>query len=298
MASVMIPEPTPIVVGVDGTGRSRDALALATRLADASQRLVLTHVHDHGPLSIGPSTDNYEQLVREVVHFTFAAAKQTLAPVAQRELRLVSNPSPAAGLQSIAQETGASVIVVGSSHRSPLRVLGGSVTESVLASASVPVAVAPNDYARTARGLLTIGSGFDGSPESREALAWAANLARRRHAHLVALAVHTRMAFGGVPAAGVVNLRSANDTFRAALHEQLADTVAARGDGDEASSRMLDGDAVSELAEASAELDLLVLGSRGYGPVRRVLFGSVSRALARYAACPVVVVPRGAAPQS
>ena len=66
----------------------------------------------------------------------------------------------------------------------------------------------------------------------------------------------------------------------------------------EASGRLLDGDAVGELAEASAELDLLVLGSRGYGPVRRVLFGSVSRALARYAACPVVVVPRGADPQS
>ena len=298
MGSDMILNTAPLVVGVDGTDRSRDALALATRLADPGQRLVLTHVHDYGRLSIGPSPGDYEQLVRKIVDFTFAAAKETLAPVAQRELRLVSNPSPAAGLQAIAQETGASVIVVGSSHRSPLRVLGGSVTESVLASASVPVAVAPNDYTRTAHSLLTIGSGFDGSPESREALAWAANLARRRRAHLVALAVHTRMAFGGVPTAGVANHQSANDTSRAALYEQLGDAVAARGDGDEASGRLLDGDAVGELAEASAELDLLVLGSRGYGPVRRVLFGSVSRALARYAACPVVVVPRGAAPHS
>jgi nucleotide-binding universal stress UspA family protein len=43
------------------------------------------------------------------------------------------------------------------------------------------------------------------------------------------------------------------------------------------------------------EVDLLVCGSRGYGPMRRVLLGGVLRKLIRRAACPVVVVPRGAA---
>jgi nucleotide-binding universal stress UspA family protein len=56
---------------------------------------------------------------------------------------------------------------------------------------------------------------------------------------------------------------------------------------------VLEGDAASELAAASAELDLLVLGSRGYGSVRSALLGSVSRALVRSAACPVVVLPAG-----
>jgi nucleotide-binding universal stress UspA family protein len=42
----------------------------------------------------------------------------------------------------------------------------------------------------------------------------------------------------------------------------------------------------------SSELDLLVAGSRGYGPVRSVLVGSVSRALVRDASCPIVVAPR------
>lgn len=293
MGVIVILQTTPLVVGVDGSERSRDALALATRLADPDQRLLLTHVHNFGRLANLLSGGEYEQLVREVADSTFAAVQETLVPAAQRELRLVANPSPAAGLQEIAHETGASIIVVGSSHRSGLgRVLAGSVTESVLAGASVPVAVAPHDYTRTEPGLLTIGCGFDGSPESREALAWAANLARRRHARLVALAVHTRLAFGGVPTAGVIRHQSANDALRAALDEQLGEAVAAHGDGKEASGRLLDGDAASELAEASAELDLLVLGSRGYGPVRSVLLGSVSRALVRSAACPVVVLPR------
>jgi nucleotide-binding universal stress UspA family protein len=40
------------------------------------------------------------------------------------------------------------------------------------------------------------------------------------------------------------------------------------------------------------EADLLVLGSRAYGPVRRALLGSVSTATVRHAACPVLVTPR------
>ena len=295
MGGVVISKTTPLVVGVDGTERSRDALALAARLADPGQRVLLTHVHTYGRLANLLSGGEYEQLVREVADSTFAAVQETLAPATQRELRLVSNSSPAAGLQAIAEETGASIIVVGSSHRSGLgRVLAGSVTESVLAGASVPVAVAPRDYTGADRGLRTIGCGFDGSPESREALAWAADLARRRRAHLLALAVHTPVAFGGVSTAGAIGYQSANDALRAALDEQLSEAVATLGDGSEASGRVLDGDAASELAEASAELDLLVLGSRGYGPIRNLLLGSVSRALVRSAACPVVVLPRDA----
>jgi hypothetical protein len=37
----------------------------------------------------------------------------------------------------------------------------------------------------------------------------------------------------------------------------------------------------------------MVTGSRGYGPHRAVLLGSVSGRLVREAECPVIVVPRG-----
>ena len=40
------------------------------------------------------------------------------------------------------------------------------------------------------------------------------------------------------------------------------------------------------------DADLLVLGSRGYGPRRAVLLGGVSGRVVRRAACPVIVVPR------
>jgi nucleotide-binding universal stress UspA family protein len=54
------------------------------------------------------------------------------------------------------------------------------------------------------------------------------------------------------------------------------------------------GDPVEELAKRSEAADLLLTGSRGYGPMRAVLLGSVSGRLVREADCPVIVVPRGA----
>lgn len=43
------------------------------------------------------------------------------------------------------------------------------------------------------------------------------------------------------------------------------------------------------------ELDLLVMGSRGYGPVRSALLGAISAEVTRTASCPVLVTPRGSA---
>jgi nucleotide-binding universal stress UspA family protein len=48
------------------------------------------------------------------------------------------------------------------------------------------------------------------------------------------------------------------------------------------------------IAEAAADFDLLVVGSRGYGPLRRTLLGSVSAKLMRSTPCAALVLPRGA----
>lgn len=266
----------PVVVGIDGSERSLDALALAARLADRRQQVRLIHVRRNGRSS------------------NLAALQEYLDPATAREIRVVSDSSPARGLQAIAEEIGASLIVVGSSHRSGIgRVFVGSVAESLLAGAPVPVAVAPHGYAGGDNRLATIGCGFDGSPESEEALAWAAAFARRRRAHLQALAVHSRIAFGAISTTGAFDYGSANDALRDELEQRMLAALAALTGGSEANGRVLEGDAANELAAASVDLDLLVLGSRGYGSVRSALLGSVSRELVRSAACPVVVLPAG-----
>ena len=101
-------------------------------------------------------------------------------------------------------------------------------------------------------------------------------------------------AFGGLSTTGATGYRSANEALRHELLEKTLEAVASLAPGLDARHRLLDGDAAAQLARCSSELDLLVLGSRGYGPLRTVLLGSVSRTLVRTSRCPVVVLPRGA----
>jgi nucleotide-binding universal stress UspA family protein len=89
---------------------------------------------------------------------------------------------------------------------------------------------------------------------------------------------------------------TANQVLRRQLREQLDAAVSALEPGVEAGAELIDGSAAHVLRERSGELDLLVLGSRGYGPLRAVLLGSVSSVLVRSAESPVVVVPRDSGP--
>lgn len=52
--------------------------------------------------------------------------------------------------------------------------------------------------------------------------------------------------------------------------------------------------AAEALVEASSEADLVVVGARGMGAIRRLFVGSVSRAVASDAHCPVLIVRKGA----
>ena len=92
--------------------------------------------------------------------------------------------------------------------------------------------------------------------------------------------------------------RDAEEAFLATVREDacaaLDKALAGLPERRKADEELLEGDVVDALAALDdREVDLLVCGSRGYGPVRRVLLGGVLRRLIRRAACPLVVVPRG-----
>ena len=48
-----------------------------------------------------------------------------------------------------------------------------------------------------------------------------------------------------------------------------------------------------ELVRFGEQLDLLLVGSRGYGPLGRLFHGGVSDHLARHAPCALLILPRG-----
>jgi nucleotide-binding universal stress UspA family protein len=82
------------------------------------------------------------------------------------------------------------------------------------------------------------------------------------------------------------------DAARGAAGQALHRAAAAAGASVSVETRAPEGDPASRLIAESHDLDLLVVGSRGYGPVRRIVLGTVTAAVLRGAACPVLAVPR------
>jgi nucleotide-binding universal stress UspA family protein len=143
----------PVIVGVDGSARSIDALVLAEVFAATLRtRLVIAYVHSLGKLSSIFSEDEHDLIVRGIAESTFEQIREYLPSVPERRLQLVAETSPAAGLDGLAEREHAALLVVGSSHRSTIgRILAGGTAERLLSGASVPVAVAPLYATATAR---------------------------------------------------------------------------------------------------------------------------------------------------
>jgi nucleotide-binding universal stress UspA family protein len=249
-----------------------------------------------GHLQGGPGPE-VRRLLDEAEDAANARVRELAAEMEVDEVRLTTASSAAAGLHAAAGEEDTQLVVVGSSERSGLdRVFPGSTANRLLSGSPVAVAIAPVGYAdREEPDDGAVGCGYDGSPAAREALRWASEFTRRGRRSLRVLAVQRQLAFGHVGVTGAFGAKSANDELRAGLADDL-EQVVAELPIESVDSEILEGDPVPRLGEQSAGLALLVLGSRGYGPVRTVLLGSVSAGVVRTAACPVLVVPSGVEP--
>jgi nucleotide-binding universal stress UspA family protein len=201
--------------------------------------------------------------------------------IAYECIKLEGTSAPRA-MHEEAERDGAAMIVVGSSRRSRSgRTLTGSTAERLLHGAPCPVDVVPRDWTRP-RTLSTIGVAYVDSDDAREAVRAAWALASRAGAALRAFTVVRGADLSDLQ--GEYRLR-ALDALRRVV-EDLDREVAVR-------TEALVGDPAEVLIDVSRGLDLLVLGSRGYGPLRAVLLGSVSARVAAEAHCPVSVLPRG-----
>ena len=279
-----------VIAGVDGFDGGRDAIALAQALGPA--RLTLVGAYPHDPIRTRASVPGYEQILREDTLRMLEAAR--LQAGVEAELLAVGDNSPARALQQAAAERHADLLVIGAAHHGPLgRVVLGDVGRSVMHHAPCPVAVAPK-HAVTAP-PRTIGVGFDGTPEAKAALDLAREWARE---HRAALSVWVAWETPSMPipaAVGTgVDLDEVTAGARRWADELLAETLAALPAA--TAGHVVHGRAGAELERAAEGLDLLVVGSRGWGPWSRVAIGSTSDWLMHHAACPVIVVPRPADP--
>jgi nucleotide-binding universal stress UspA family protein len=206
----------------------------------------------------------------------------------------VAESDPAKALGGMAERGEADLIVLGSTHRAAFgRVAPGSVAEHLLKGARARLVIAPKGYLEGdfSDVLRVVGVGFDGTAESQAALDEATRLAQRNRATMRVISVAAPVPATGVAVAAQVGSRDIGADLQAQLHDAVAELPA--------DVRALPipekGDPVTQLlARADEGLDLLVLGSRGFGPVMRLLAGSVSARVIRKAPCPVLIVPRPA----
>ena len=278
--AVMTSLPARVLAGVDGTGD--EAPALGRLLASiGGEELVLGAVYGYESLS--PPWPQREQAEAWI-------ARARRDPQERGVLQLAA--SVANGLDVLAAREHARMLVLGPSPRGPLgRMLAGSTALHVIHGAPCPVAVAPRGWTPPAE-LRTILVAVDEGREATAALAAAAQLAAAGDARLVAVNVVHQPS----PAHPLFSLVDTSYTAWASATRAAAERVvrdAAAATGTEPEIVIAEGDPAARLAELSRTADLLVVGSRRYGPLRTVLLGGVSWPLIERAACPVVVVPRG-----
>jgi nucleotide-binding universal stress UspA family protein len=286
--------PLVFIAGFDGSLASMAAVRLARRLAKATGADVLAAtVFSPAPLVPGKGASamadaELDQAIRQ-------AAEHTLAQLHEPESvqrRTIPGRSAAQGLHELAEQENAGLIAVGATHHGTAgRIVLGSVGHRLLHGAPCPVLVAPADASDTIR---TIAVAFDGEDESRAALLFASDLARRLEARLALIAAVQPTVPYGLAGTGPLQVEAeeaAKEHGRMRCEEAIADLPG----GVQAEMRVVVGPPGRSIAEAAREgIDLLVTGSRAYGPLKAVLLGSTSGHLADHAACPVLIVPRGA----
>ena len=271
---------TNVLIGIDGRQGGRDAIALARELAAPDSAFTLAHVCAPFP----------GRGAVEALRIERAASQEMLER--ERELAgidaqlVVRGPRPVGrGLHEVAERERADLLVVGSNRHALLgRALMGDDCGAALSGAPCALGVAPLGYALAHHQLKRLGVGYDGSAESEAALAAARELAS---AHA-----------GAIKAFWVVSLREVREDkpipadWPSAIDQLVERHAECLAQFEGVEGIVTYGGPREELVQAGKELDLLIVGSRGYGPIGRLFHGSVSRYLAGHATCPLLVLPR------
>lgn len=283
-----------VLVGVDGTPSGRDAVVLAGALAPAGDPdVLLVGAYSDPLLPFPPGLRRDAHLGRDVERLLLEVRGE-LAPSARTHVK--ADVSPGRALCHVLEHERADVLVLGSSRRAGEgRAGAGRTGRQVIHGAACAVAFAAHGIAAAAEpfALRHVVAGVDRSPEARAALAFARSLAEAAGARLTAVAVVDDRLPATVAPAGMAaelvqwdELVDANREGAERLLAELSEQVPGLA------TELRVGEPSEELAAVAEGADLLVLGSRRWGPLSRLVIGSTGEELAREAPCSLLLVPR------
>jgi nucleotide-binding universal stress UspA family protein len=289
-----------ILVGFSASRQSDAPINLATRIARNTGEAVLAAAVVERPWP--PKGDPVED---EYLRYVTAQAQQSLDRVIKQargdlDIPAVVHQSTSipTGLLELAAENEATLVVVGSSSSGLLgRVALGSVTDRLVHTAAVPVAIAPRGYPLSPEPLSRITAAYGGEADITGLLAAVAELAKAWSVpvRIVSFTVRPAGSFGATIESSAEELVIAQWAKR--MHEEIVTQL------DKIRSHIvvphLDivvgsgsdwGEAVENVAWEPG--DILALGSGAAGEISRVFLGSAASRIVRHSPVPVMIVPR------
>ena len=285
--------PNKILLATDG---SRDAeLAAATAVALAKEtgsELQVVHVgrEKYPPHDAYRSLARHSrELAREVLDEQVNKIEHLKGTIARSHLRM---GRPAEEVVGLAEKIEADLIVVGSRGAGPLRrLLMGSVSDSVVRHAHCPVLVVRGKPVVFPAKILVA---TDGSKEAELAASTILSLSKGTGSelHVVTVALGYPYVYAYYDLRHPAEVEQHRREARTVLDQQVDYMV--RAGGTVAKAHLCDGVPEEEIVVLAEEIgaDLVVLGSRGLGGMRRTLMGSVSDSVVRHVHCSVLVVRR------
>ncbi len=202
------------------------------------------------------------------------------------------------GLTDLAAEIGAELVVVGSSSSGLLgRVALGSVTNRLVHTAAVPVAIAPRGYPLGPDPIRRLTAAYGGEADINGLIPAAAELATQWPVQLriVSFTVRPVRMFGGSIES------SAEDLVIQQWSRRTFDDIAKQLNAVRDRISVPDVDVVvgtgHDWREAVEDVpweagDMLLLGSGAAGQAAQVFLGSAASKILRHAPVPVMIVPR------
>jgi len=294
----------PVIAAFAPSVSSREPVEFALAASEVTGGpLIAVHVHRGGPLVSWFGGDVDDSLGDDgggLQHLRLEFERRG----ANARVEVLEERTVGGGLLKAIEQFEPQLIVLGSSTRGSVgKVLLGGTAERVIHDADCPVAIVPHGYTRPEQGVRMIGAAFSQSDEGREALEAAVTMARRGRVGLRAITVLEGQMeqHSGLMAEQHhdVDAREAGaPRKRMGAEAALRDAVAELAGDLQVDVDVLAQDPAEALIAASRHVDLLVMGSRGRGAKRSVALGSVSRHVAGGAACPVLILPRGASEMS
>ena len=281
-----------IIVGVDGSAASHSALRWAAGEAERRERALAV-------VSCYVSPAYYDGMggTASAIGVADEAGRNGAASVVDQAVTEARGWAPTVEITSEVLFGAPATMLTDLAQPDDLVVVGrtgagggffGSVTTAVVHHNRGVTVVVPADYRRPEHPLGSIVVGVDDSPRAIGAATWAAREAERSGARLVV--VHAwHYPYVGIRT-GVSEPRDDMQLDAAEVLTKVVKQLHGIGPSVHIEHSLPEQIPAEALVDASADADLLVVGSRGRGGLRTLLLGSVSRAVVQHSDCPVAVV--------